>query len=87
MTSISQVEQDEDIELFDTDPWYQQLDLQWEKCFERCEPLTKDKVIQVDVSDQAHPKTHLYKQKPIDNREARPHISHTGVYCSLCLEL
>jgi len=56
MTSISQMEQDEDIEPFDTDPWAQQLNLQWEKHFKQCEPATEDKVIQVDMGDQAHPK-------------------------------
>ena len=56
MTSFSQMEQDENIELFDTDPWAQQLDLQWEKRFEQRESPTEDKVIQVDVGDQAHPK-------------------------------
>jgi len=54
MTSISQTEQDENIKPFDADPWAQQLDLQWEKRFEQYEPLTEDKVIQVDVGDQAH---------------------------------
>ena len=56
MMSISQVEQDESIEPFDTDPWTQQLDFQWEKRFEQREPPTEDKVIQVDVGDQAHPR-------------------------------
>ena len=56
MTSNSQVEPEEDIEPFDTDPWPQQLDLQWEKCFEQRDPPTKDKVIQIDVGDQMHPK-------------------------------
>ena len=54
MTLINQMEQDEDIEPFDTDLWTQQLDLQWKKRFEQREPLTEDKIIQVDVSDQAH---------------------------------
>jgi len=35
MTSISQVEQDEDIMPFDADSWSQQLNLQWEKYFEQ----------------------------------------------------
>jgi len=56
MTSISQVEQDKGTEPFDTDLWAQQLDLQWEKYFEQCEPPTGDKVSQVDMSDQTHPK-------------------------------
>jgi len=45
-----------DIKPFDADPWAQQLALQLEKHFEQCEPPTKDKVVQVDVSDQANPK-------------------------------
>ena len=45
MTYISQTKQDEDIKPFDADPWAQQLDLQWEKCFEQREPPTEDKVI------------------------------------------
>jgi len=56
MTSISQTEQDEDIEPFDTDLWAQQLDLECEKHFEQHEPPTEDKVIQVDVGDQARSK-------------------------------
>ena len=56
MTSISQAEQDEDIESLDTDPWAQQLNLQWEKHFKQCEPPIKDKVTQVSVGDQACPK-------------------------------
>ena len=56
MTSASQVEKEEDIEPFDTDPWAQQLDFQWEKRFGQREPPTEDKVIQVDVGDQTHPK-------------------------------
>jgi len=34
----------------------QQLDLQWEKRFEQHDPPTEDKVIQVDLGDQTHPK-------------------------------
>ena len=54
MTSTSQVEREEDIEPFDTDSWVQQLDLQWEKRFEQCNPPTEDKVMQIDVGDQTH---------------------------------
>jgi len=56
MTSTNQIEQEEDINSFNTDSWAQQLDLQWEKPFEQCEPPTEDKAIQVDVGDQTHPK-------------------------------
>ena len=42
-----------DIGSFNTDPGAQQLDLQWEMCFEQCDSPTEDKVIQID---QKHPK-------------------------------
>jgi len=54
--STSQVEPEEDIEPFNTDLWDQQFDLQWEKHFEQRNPPTEDKVIQIDVDDQTHPK-------------------------------
>ena len=56
MTSINQLEQEEAIETFDTEPWAQQLDLQWEKQFEQREPPTENRVIQIDVGSQDHPK-------------------------------
>jgi len=42
MTLFSHVDHDEDVVPFDTDPWAQQLDFQWEKHFEQCEPPTED---------------------------------------------
>ena len=56
MTSINQLEHEEAIEKFDTEPWAQQLDLQWEKWFEQREPPTEDRVIQVNLGSQDHPK-------------------------------
>jgi len=56
MITTSQVKPEEDIEPFDTDPWAQQLDLQWEKRFEQHDPPTENKVIQIDMGDQTHPK-------------------------------
>ena len=50
---------EEDIKPFDTDPWAQQLDLQWEKRFEQRDPPTENKVIQIDMGDQVHPKLTL----------------------------
>ena len=50
------MESEQDIEPFDTDPWAQQLDLQWKKCFERRGLPTEDKVIQIDVGDQKQSK-------------------------------
>ena len=47
--STSQVEREEDMEPLDTDPWAQQLDFQWEKSFEQCDPPTEDKVISLWV--------------------------------------
>jgi len=54
LTSTSQAEPEENIEPFDTDPWAQQLNLQWEKHFEQRDPPTEDKVVQIDVGDQTH---------------------------------
>ena len=55
MTSTSQVEREEDIEPFNTIPWAQQQDFQWEKRFEQRDPPTEDKAIQIDVGDQTYP--------------------------------
>jgi len=38
----------------DVEPWAQQLDFQWEKQFDQCEPTTEDKVIQVNLGSQDH---------------------------------
>ena len=53
MTSSSQLEPAEAV---DEEPWAQQLDLQWEKRFELREPPTEDKVMQVKLGSQDHPK-------------------------------
>jgi len=53
MTSSSQLEL---VEATDVEPWAQQLDFQWEKWFEQREPPTEDKVIQVNLGSQGHPK-------------------------------
>jgi len=53
MTSNSQLEP---AEATDEEPWAQQLDLLWEKQFESREPPTEDKVIQVNLGSQDHPK-------------------------------
>ena len=45
MISVSQLEPGEAIEIFDIEPWAQQLDLQLEKQFEQCELPTEDMVI------------------------------------------
>jgi len=53
MTSRSQFEPAEAI---DVEPWAQQLDFQWKKRFEQREPPTEDKVIQINLGSQDHPK-------------------------------
>ena len=53
MTSSGQLEL---AEATDEKPWAQQLDFQWEKRFEQREPSTEDKVIQVNLGSQDHPK-------------------------------
>jgi len=57
MTSISQLEHGEAIKTFDAESWAQQLDFQWEKQFKQREPPTEDKVVQVNLGSQGHPKT------------------------------
>jgi len=56
MTSTNQLEPREAIETFDAEPWAQQLDLQWERRFKKHEPPTKERVIQVNLGSQDHPK-------------------------------
>ena len=53
ITSSSQLEP---AEATYEEPWAQQLDLQWEKRFEQREPPAEDKVIQVNLGSQHHPK-------------------------------
>jgi len=79
MTSISYVEHDEDVEPFDTNLWAQQLNFQWEKRFEQHEPPTKDKVIQVNVSDQTSPKL-IFISKSLSPEEKRDLISFIQEY-------
>ena len=40
----------------DTDPWIKQLNTLWDICFEQREPLTEDKVIQINLGNEANPK-------------------------------
>jgi len=56
MTSISQLERGETIEIVDAELWAQQLDCQWEKRFEQRKPPTEDRVIQVNLGSPDHPK-------------------------------
>jgi len=58
MTSISQREeyQGVEVEQFDSDPWAQQLNYQWEICFEQCEPTIEDEVVQITIGDKKHPR-------------------------------
>ena len=74
MTSTSQVEWEEDIEPFNTNPWARQHDFQWEKHFEQRDPPTEDKVIQIDVGDQMHPKL-IYISESLSPTEMQDLIS------------
>ena len=56
MTLSSQLEP---TEATDEESWAQQLDLQWKNRFEQREPPTEDKVIQVNLGSQDHPKPSL----------------------------
>jgi len=81
------LEHEEVIETFDAELWAQQLDLQWEKRFEQREPPTDDRVIQVDVGSQDHPKPISISESFITYRKRRIDSSYTGVYQCLCMEL
>jgi len=56
MTSINRLEHEEAIEMFDIEPWAQQVNFQWEKRFEQREPPIEDRMIQVKLGSQDHPK-------------------------------
>jgi len=73
MASTSQVEPEEDIEPFDTNPWAQQLDLHREKHFEQRDPPTENSNSNWCGWSNA-PETHLHKWKFVTNGEAGPYI-------------
>jgi len=68
MTSSSQLEPAKDT---DVESYAQQLDFQWEKRFEQREPPTEDKVIQVNLGSQDHPKPIFISENlPLTEKEA-----------------
>ena len=57
MVSTSHPErEDEEMIQFDTDPWIKHLNALWDVRFEQREPPTEDKVVQVNLGDEANPK-------------------------------
>jgi len=86
MISVSQLEPGEAIEIFDIEPWAQQLDFQWEKRFEHCKLPTEDKVIQVNLGGQDHPKP-IFISENFSLREKEELIALIRVYRCLCMEL
>jgi len=55
MVSTSHLkEEDEEIIQSDTDPWIKYLNIVWDICFEQREPLTEDKIIQINLGDEAN---------------------------------
>ena len=40
----------------DTDPWIKHLNTLWDTRFEQREPPTEDKVVQINLGDEANPK-------------------------------
>ena len=57
MVSTSHLE-DEDEEMIqsDTDPWIKHLNTLWDTRFEQREPPTEDKVVHINLGDEANPK-------------------------------
>ena len=56
MTAVDILEDDEELEPFDNEPWAQQQDLQWEMHFVQREPPTEDEVVQINMGDETNPK-------------------------------
>ena len=58
MVSTSHPEDgDEEMIQSDTDPWIKHLNALWNIRFEQCEPPTEDKVTQINLGDEANPKS------------------------------
>ena len=57
MVSTSHLEDgDEEMIQSDTDPWIKHLNNLWDTRFEQREPPTEDKVVQINLGDEANPK-------------------------------
>ena len=57
MASTSHLEDgDEEMIQSDTDPWIKHLNNLWDTRFEQREPPTEDKVVQINLGDEANPK-------------------------------
>ena len=49
-------DRDEEMIQSDTDPQIKHLNALWDTRFEQCEPPTEDKVLQINLGDEANPK-------------------------------
>ena len=47
---------DEEMIQSDTDPWIKHLNNLWDTRFEQREPPTEDKIVQINLGDEANPK-------------------------------
>ena len=57
IVSISHPEDGDEVMIqSDTDPWIKHLNALWEIHFEQCKPHTEDRVIQINLGDEANPK-------------------------------
>ena len=57
MVSTSRLEDgDEEMIQSDADPWIQHLNNLWDTRFEQREPPTEDKLVQINLGDEANPK-------------------------------
>jgi len=72
--------------MFDAKQWAQQFDIQWERLFEQREPPTEDRVIQVNLGSQNHPKS-IFISEGLSLRERRIDNTRTRVYRCLCMKL
>ena len=58
MVTVSHLEdRDEEMIQSDIDPWIKHLNILWDTRFEQRKPPTEDKVAQINLGDEANPKS------------------------------
>ena len=68
----------------DTDPWIKHLNTLWDISFKHCELPTEDKVIQINLGNEANPK-HIFISENLSPSEKEDLICLIQVY--RCLRL
>ena len=80
MVSTSHLEDgDEEMIQSNTDPWIKHLNNLWDTRFEQREPPTEDKVVQINLGDEANPKP-IFISEGLSPSEKRDLISLVQEY-------